>query len=167
MFLIVCSAALQRKAAVSSIKFGLSRCWGFETAMDISMEWEHRWINSINLTMKQFSLRQQHVNAQKDNNVWRFRLWHASEQCIKNMYQKKLANGIRLPKRAKSLFCEGRILLKRWNENLSRQWEKYDPRESFSTVTYAVQCLRTLSAETSTLSLSSSMTILKMLCSQK
>ncbi len=94
------------RAAVSKgdfIKFGHSRCWirdgnghlhGMGTLVD---KLDCKAILSEAATL---------VNAQKDNNfdVWHFRLGHASEQCIKNMSYKKLATGIKLPKRAKLSF---------------------------------------------------------------
>ena len=102
------------RAAVSKgdfIKFGHSRCWirdgnghlhGMGTLVDKLYQLDCEAILSEAATL---------VNAQKDNNfdVWHFRLGHASEQCIKNMSYKKLATGIKLPKRAKLSFCEGCI----------------------------------------------------------
>ena len=108
---LACNLFSVRTAASKGkfIKFGQSRYWiwdtngklhGMGTLVDnlywFDCEAVHTEAANLTTTPEDSSL-----------DVWNFRLWHASEQSIKDMAYKRLATGIRLLKWVKLWFCEG------------------------------------------------------------
>jgi len=88
------------------LKFGHSHCWikdshGILNGMDTMVDKLYQ-LDCEAVISEQASVEMSWVTSAAE--VWNL---HDSEQCIKNMANRKLATGIKLPKQAKISFCEG------------------------------------------------------------
>ena len=141
---LACNLFSVRAAATKGnfIKFGHTRCWirnysrklcGMGTVVDKLYELDCDMVSSEKAAT---------VSTQPQANTidtWHLRLGHASEQCIKNMAQKNLAAGIRLPKGATLSFCEGCVAGKMKHKSFKPVGEIRSKRRY--TVTSVDQCL--------------------------